>query len=387
MSEAPDVTSGPTLRVLHLAANRWWTGSADPIIQLVAGLRRRGHHVLLGVTPGDRFEAKAREAGLPLVDGLGLRVRPSPLQLTRDLRRLRALVREEGIDVVHAHHSHDHWLSVLIRPRAGDGTRAPLVRTYHNVRSVKRSVAAATLHRRTAAVFAVSRQIEARCREVGVPAERIVWIPGAADLPRFAGRDDGRAIRDEFKLGAAPVVVSVSRLAANRGHELLLAGFGRLLTRMPEARLLLVGKGERRDRLEQLVAELGLAQRVIFTGYRDRDLPQVLAAADCFALMAAGSDESCRAALEAMAAARPVVARRVGALPETVVHGETGLLVDGERAEDVATALAAMLADPARARTMGEAGRRRAEAEFSPERSVTIVERVYRDLLARRERP
>jgi glycosyltransferase involved in cell wall biosynthesis len=112
----------------------------------------------------------------------------------------------------------------------------------------------------------------------------------------------------------------------------------------------------------------------------------VLAAADCFALMAAGSDESCRAALEAMAAARPVVARRVGALPETVVDGETGLLVGGERPEDVAAALATMLADPSRARAMGEAGRHRAETEFSPERSVTIVERVYRDLLLRRER-
>ena len=386
MSRAEDDVSTGPLRVLHLAANRWWTGSADPIIQLVSGLRRRGHHVLLGVTPGDRFEAKAREAGVPLVDGLSLRVRPSPLPLLRDLTRLRALVRDEGIDVVHAHHSHDHWMSVLIRPRGADGVRAPLMRTYHNARSVKRSVVAAALHRRTAAVFAVSRQIEARCREVGLPAERVVWIPGAADLPRFEGGADGRAIRDEFKLAGAPVVVSVSRLAAHRGHELLLAGFGRLLERMPEARLLLVGKGERRDRLEQLVAELGLAHRVIFTGYRDRDLPQVLAAADCFALMAAGSDESCRAALEAMAAARPVIARRVGALPETVVDGETGLLVDGERADDVAAAMATMLADPARARAMGEAGRRRAETEFSPERSVTIVERVYRDQLTRRER-
>ena len=85
MSDALAVDAGPSLRVLHLAANRWWTGSADPIIQLVAGLRQRGHHVLLGVTPGDRFEAKAREAGLPLVDGLALRVRPSPLPLMRDV--------------------------------------------------------------------------------------------------------------------------------------------------------------------------------------------------------------------------------------------------------------------------------------------------------------
>jgi L-malate glycosyltransferase len=372
--------SEPVLRVLHLAANRWWTGSADPIIQLVSGLRARGHHARLAVTPGDRFEAKAREVGLPLVDQVRLRPRVAPIDLVRDVVRLRALVAAEAIDVVHAHHSHDHWLALLVRPRRADGGCAVVARTFHNVRSVHRSLAARPLYRRTAAFFAVSRQIEARCREAGIPAERVWWIPGAAD-PRFRAAGDGQAIRAEFGLGHAPVVVSVARFAANRRHDLLLAGFGRLLDRLPDARLLLVGKGERRGRLEQLVAELGLDKRVIFTGYRDRDLPQVLAAADCFALMAAGSDESCRAALEAMAAARPVVARRVGALPETVLDGKTGRLIDDERPESVAAALIEILGDPVRARAMGEAGRRRAASEFSPERSVTIVEDVYRGIV------
>jgi glycosyltransferase involved in cell wall biosynthesis len=370
------------LRVLHLAANRWWTGSADPIIQLGVGLRALGHEVLLGVTPGDRFEAKALEAGLRLVNGLHLRARLAPLELARDAMRLRALVASEDIDIVHAHHSHDHWLSLVIRARRRDGRRVVLARTFHNVRSVKRPLAARPLYRSTAAVFAVSRQIEARCREVGIAADRVHWTPGAADLPRFGAAGDGGAIREEFKLGRAPVVVSVARFAANRGHEQLLAGFGELLRSVPDARLLLVGKGERRDRLEQLVAELGLGHRVVFTGYRDRDLPQVLAAADCFALMAAGSDESCRAALEAMAAGRPVVARAVGALPETIVDGESGLLVADESPHAVAQALAAILGDPVRARAMGEVGRRRAAAEFSPARSVAIVEAVYRAITA-----
>ena len=373
--------SARVFRVLHLAANRWWTGSADPIIRVVSALRARGHHVLLGVTPGDRFEAKAREAELPLVEGLHLRARLAPIELMRDAMRLRALVAGEGIDVVHAHHSHDHWLSLAIRPRRSDGRRAALVRTFHNVRSVKRSMTARPLYRRTAAVFAVSRQIEARCREVGLSGERVHWIPGAADLPRFTEAGGGQAIREEFGLGRAPVVVSVARFAANRGHEQLLAGFKEVLRRLPDARLLLVGKGERRDRLEQLVTELALDHRVVFTGYRDRDLPQVLAAADCFALMAAGSDESCRAALEAMAAGRPVVARAVGALPETVVDGETGLLVADETPQAVAVALGTILGDPARARAMGELGRRRASAEFSPERSAAIVEAVYQTIV------
>jgi L-malate glycosyltransferase len=365
------------LTILHLAANRWWTGSADPTIQLAAGLRARGHRVLLGVIPGDRFEAKAREAGLPLVEGLRL----GPGAVARDAFRLRATIRREGIEIVHAHHSHDHWLALIARPVLRGRPRPRVVRTFHNLRAVGRDRLTAGLYRRTAAAFAVSRQIEARCREVGIPADRIHWIPGAADLVRFAGEADPLPVRDEFKLGEAPVIVSVARLAPNRGHELLLAGFRLLLQELPAARLLLVGKGETRGRLEQLVAELGLVNQVVFTGYRDRDLPLVLAAADCFALMSAGSDESCRAALEAMAAGRPVVARRVGALPETIVHGETGLLIDDDRPETVCAALAAALVAPERGRAMGVAGRRRAHEVFSPERSVDTVERVYRSLV------
>src|SRR5204863_5266947 len=89
------------LSILHLAANRWWTGSADPVIQLVAGLRARGHRVLLGIIPGDRFEAKAREAGIEVVDGLRLDARPGPRTLVRATLRLRAIIRDEGVDVVH----------------------------------------------------------------------------------------------------------------------------------------------------------------------------------------------------------------------------------------------------------------------------------------------
>jgi glycosyltransferase involved in cell wall biosynthesis len=368
------------LTILHLAANRWWTGSADPVIHLVSGLRARGHRVLLGIIPGDRFAAKAKEAGIDLVDGLRMDARLGPRALARDVLRLRALIRDEGVDVVHAHHSHDHWLAVLARPKRALGGRPPVVRTFHNLRSVKRDRLAATLYRRTAGVFAVSRQIESRCREAGIPPERVFWIPGAVDLRRFAADADPTPIREEFKLGDAPVVVSVSRLATNRGHELLLAGVGLLVRRLPQTRLLLVGKGETRRHLEHVVADLGLGSHVIFTGYRDTDLPSVLAAADCFAQMAAGSDESCRAALEAMAAARPVIARRVGALPETVVHGETGFLVDDDRPESVASALEAILEDPARRRAMGSAGRARAVECFGSERSVETVERVYGEI-------
>ncbi|PYO35459.1 MAG: glycosyltransferase family 1 protein, partial [Candidatus Rokuibacteriota bacterium] len=163
----------------------------------------------------------------------------------------------------------------------------------------------------------------------------------------------------------------------------LIRGFALLLPTYPDARLLLVGKGELRARLDALVHDLGLARQVLFTGYRDTDLPAVLDALDVFVLLGAGSDESCRAALEAMAAGRPVVARRVGALGEAVVHGTTGILFDDDRPDSVMAALRTLLEDPDRSRAMGEAGRRRALTTFTPEHHAAQVEAVYRSSLSR----
>jgi glycosyltransferase involved in cell wall biosynthesis len=367
------------LTVLHLVANRWWTGSAEPVIRLLIGLRARGHRVLLGLIPGDRFEQKAREAGLEPLPGVSLEVRGNPVHALADLRRVRQAVRTEGVDVIHVHHSHDHWLGWLGRGPAG------LVRTFHNARAVRLTGLSPWLYRRTDALIAVSREIEERGHRAGIPPARLARVHGVVDLRRFE-EGDGAAIRKEFDLGSAAVLGCVARLAPRRGHELLIRGFQQLLPEFPQARLLLVGKGEARARLETLVGDLGLAREVLFTGYRDADLPGVLQSLDGFVLMGAGSDESCRAALEAMAAGRAVVGRRVGALPETVVHGVTGLLVDDDRPESLAAALRALVAEPERAAAMGRAGRERARTLFGPDAHAAQVERIYRTAMGQRGR-
>lgn len=117
-------------------------------------------------------------------------------------------------------------------------------------------------------------------------------------------------------------------------------------------------------------------------GYRGADLPRVLAALDALALLAPGSEESGRAALEAMATGLPVIGGRAGALPETVVDGETGWLVDAEPGR-AARAMADLAGDPARARAMGLAGRRRVEALFTPARRAEAVEAAYVAVLSK----
>jgi glycosyltransferase involved in cell wall biosynthesis len=371
------MTARSPLVILQLVANRWWTGSADPVIQLSRGLVMRGHRVLVGLIPGDRFEDKAREAGLEVLADMSLEAKLEPLRALGDVRRLQRLVRSAPVDVVHTHHSHDHWLGFLCRGPAA------LVRSFHSARAVDRHWPSRALYRRSDALIAVSAEVEARCREAGVAPGRIFRVEGVTDVDRFRESGGGDAIRKEFGLGPGPLLGSVARLAPGRGHDALIRAFALLLGRRPDARLLLVGKGELRASLERLVRDLGLTQQVLFAGYRDHDLPSVLDALDLFVLLGAGSDESCRAALEAMAAGRVVVARRVGALGDVVVDGKTGLLVEDDHPASVAAALQALVEDAERARAMGEAGRQRALALFTPEEHAAQVEAVYRQALAR----
>jgi glycosyltransferase involved in cell wall biosynthesis len=370
------------LRILHVVANRWWTGSADPALDLARTLKERGHSVWFGCVRGDALEGHVRAAGVELVDGLRLERTALPWRLSREIRELGRVLRELEIDLVHAHQTHDHWLAALGRR----GTPARLVRTVHHRRAVHAGPAARWLLGRTDALIAVSEGIAERLRAAGAPAARVTVVPGAVDLERFGPDADGASVRAELGLGKAPVVGCVARMVPGRGHDTLLRAAAYLRERLPEARLVLVGRGEHRPALERLAQELGLGATVVFAGYRGPDLPQVLAALDCVVFLGTGSEESCRAVLEAMAVGRPVVAAAVGAVPETVVDGETGWIVE-PAPETIAARLEAALRDRVSAHRMGEAGRRRVEALFTRSRRASLVEAVYARILEKEALP
>jgi glycosyltransferase involved in cell wall biosynthesis len=327
---------------------------------------------------GDVLETHVRAAGVELVESLSLERNARPWRLAAQIGALRRVLRDRAVDVVHAHQTHDHWLAALARARTG----VRLVRTVHHRRAVHDGRAARWVLQRADAVIAVSEGIAARLRAAGVPDTRVTLVPGAVDVERFRPSADGRPLRAELGLGEAPVAGCVARMVPGRGHDVLLRAMARLRQRMPEARLVLVGRGEHRPALEALVGELGLESTVVFAGYRGEDLPATLAALDCLVLLGTGSEESCRAVLEGMAVGRPVVAAPVGALPEIVVEGETGWLVEAAP-EPVAAALEAALRDRARSRLVGAAGRRRVEALYTPARRAALVETVYAQVLAK----
>jgi glycosyltransferase involved in cell wall biosynthesis len=370
------------LRILHVVANRWWTGSADPALDVARALKERGHTVWFACVRGDVLEAHVRAAGVNLVEELSLERTARPAWLASQIGTLRRVVQEREIDLVHAHQTHDHWLAALGRR----GTAARLVRTVHHRRAAHAGPAARWLLNRTDALIAVSEGIAVRLHAAGAPAAQVTVIPGAVDAERFTPTTDGAPVRLELGVGDAPTVGCVARMVPKRGHDVLLRAVARLRDRMPDLRLVLVGRGEGRPEIESLVRELDLEKTVVFAGYRGPDLPAVLAALDCFVLLGVGSEETCRAVLEAMAVGRPVVAAPVGAVPEIVVDGETGSLV-APNPDAVAAGLETILRDPERARRLGAAGRRRVEALYTPARRAKLVEGVYSQVLAKEPLP
>jgi glycosyltransferase involved in cell wall biosynthesis len=164
--------------------------------------------------------------------------------------------------------------------------------------------------------------------------------------------------------------------------------------RVPSAHFVIVGNGftvkngvviedtAYRSQLESYAAQLGLGQRVVFTGFR-KDVPEILADSTVSVLPSLSEGLS-NAVIESMAAGLPVVATRVGGNSEAVEEGVTGLLVPPGEPVALARALCQVLSDPERARSFGEAGQRRAREQFSLDRMVRDTERLYANLLARR---
>lgn len=377
--------SGAPLRVLLLTSDWKWTGPAEPMLELAAGLRERGHAVSVACpeppAPGDRGVAsEARARGLAPALELGRGRGEWWLRDFADAARLAELVRREGRDVLHAWHTRDHALALRaagVRPGA---RRAAVVRFWRKGEPIPATPWSRwLLGPGTDGLHCVSPGVAERCRALRGGRPTRGWF-GAVDAERFTPRPPDPGVRAELGLGAGERVVGiVARAQAHRRFDLLLEAAARLFAREPRARLLVVGRGTRRKALvEEPARRLGIAERVLCTGYRSGDYAEVLRCIDVFTFLVPGSDGTCRALLEAAACGIPAVTTRRGALPEIVSDGETGLLSD-ETPEALAAAWRALLGDADRRRALGTAARKRAETHFTRARLAAEVEALYRE--------
>lgn len=367
------------MRVLELLASGRWSGPAEPMASVAHELVRLGHLVEVAVeTPGLDLAGALAAQGLAVRGDLALGTKAGALAFLRDLRRLSTVAR--GFDVVHTNFSHDHLLALIALRRRGEQR---VIRTVHSSRSLEPRALQGVGHRATDGLVAVceahARVLEERFR---VPRERILATRGAVDGASFG--PVGPDLRAELGLSPdAPVAGIVSRVKAGRRVEELVDAFRSVVDRLPEARLLIVGRGEGMDDLRVRVNHRGLQREVIFAGYRSG--PELAAAYRTFdvkVLLAEGNDGTCRALLEGMATGRPGVAYRFGAPAEAIVDGATGLLVEPGDVGALSDALVELLRAPARARSLGAAARERMLALFTERARGEAIEGFMRHVLA-----
>jgi glycosyltransferase involved in cell wall biosynthesis len=307
-----------------------------------------------------------------------------PISPWRDLAGLLELVRllrRERPDILHASSSKAGVLGRL----AGFLARVPVrIFTVHGWAFAAHSGVSSRLYRwadrLVEPLTTVTICVSEREREAGLAAgtcspERTVVIPNAVDV---AGALRSRPIERK-----RPLILAVGRLKAPKDFPTLIRALGDLPPDSFEA--LIVGDGPDRPGLEEEIQALELSDRVRLAGER-RDVPQLLAAADVFVLSSA-SEGLPVSVLEAMAAGLPVVASRVGGVPEQVSDGETGLLVEPGDPNELAAALHRLTADPSLRRRLGAAGHARAEQAFDLDPFRRAHVELYSRELARRRLP
>ena len=366
------------MKILHVFSDWKWTGPADPMLQLLLGQRERGHEVLLACPEAppeaEGVADRARREGVEIPLRLERARGTNPWRDRADLMQLRTLCDELRPDVLHAWHTRDHvlaWLAV---------GRERVVRSYARAERIPRwpwnrwlfGAATGALLLPARAAAEANRTL---CRG------SVEAVLGAVDLDRFEPRLPDPVVLAELGLSPADRVVGVvARVQRHRRFDLLLEAMVRLARRESRARLLVVGRGTHLDEVARRPAErLGIADRVIFAGYRGADYVDVLRSIEIFTFLVPGSDGSCRALLEAQACGIPAVITRRGALSEIVANGETGVLVP-EDPDALCDAWAELLADADRRARLGRAARQRAEALFTPARLCDAVDAVYRAL-------
>jgi glycosyltransferase involved in cell wall biosynthesis len=354
------------------------TGAAIQLRDLARSLAARGHQVTVVTRPSERWTAEARAAGFAHA---GFFRHPAdPL----GARRLAALLRDERVEVVHAHKGGGRTLTLVAR---AFGPRPPLVVN----RGVSFPMTAASRwldgSRLVARIVAVCQAIKDDLAQQGLPAAKIDVVYSGTDTARFdPARVSGHAVRRELGLEPGTPLVTQIGVREPKGNDDLLRAFARLHFARPDARLLLVGaRPEKSGPLEALARASGLGCAVTIWGYRD-DVPEILAATDVSvdaSHVGLGITGTLR---ESLAMETPVVATRAMGNPELVSHEEHGLLVPPRDPEALATAVLRLLANPTWARELGRAGRLRVVAGFSTEAKVERLEGLYARVATRPSR-
>jgi glycosyltransferase involved in cell wall biosynthesis len=365
------------IRVLELLVTTSPGGGPRHVWDLARHLPKDEFELIVGAPRDGAFFDRFRELGLTVVELPRRRLGPDHFRLTK-----RAIA-QFGVEVVHTHGKGPG----LYGRAMARWMRVPAIHTYHGLHYADYGPLTRRLYlalerrlsRWSRFVVSVSRSghLEGLGLRLFRPEQGVVIVNGVDVDANERLLLESPLRRESLGLTAADLVIGcVSRFDPVKRIDLLIDAFERLKERFPRLALVLIGGGVELERIRRLVVERGLADRVIFTGFVD-DPIRVQAALDLY--VAASRKEGLPLAmLEAMTAGLPVVATDVPGHRDVVTPGETGVLVAPDDPAELAEAVAALLSDPARRKSLGQAGRERVREEFGIRAMVDATAAVYR---------
>ena len=371
------------IKVCHLASGDLWAGAEVQLATLLSSLRKTPDLQISAILFNDgRLACELRD--------LGINTHVIPESLHHPLSILKQLgdyFREHPVDILHTHKYKDNILGALSSVYRGIRHR---VRTIHGLseyyggfQAVKASIYGAIdnavnrwfVDRILAVSFAMRSQLIKR-----FGAEKVTCIHNGIDIERIRTSRNGTELRKDLKLNGREFLIgTMGRLTYVKGLQPFLKAARIIRCKRPNVKFVIAGDGHLKVPLQALAREYGLEKEVLFLGHR-HDTCEVLGLMDLFVLPSL-SEGIPMVLLEALALARPVVASRVGGVPEVIQHGVSGLLVTPGSEEEIAQHCIALMDDNGWARRLGEAGRKHVEEKFCAKIMAGRVAEVYRSLV------
>jgi glycosyltransferase involved in cell wall biosynthesis len=341
---------------------------------------------------GGRFDAKAcylsgEPDGANLLDGFGKAIYFKKNAMTSSVAALTRLLKKEQPALVHCHRHKPTVCAILSVLLAGSASKTKVISHVHGLnrtRSFSRRLTNWLLLKHAAIIIAVSESVNNDVLQTnwGVAPEKVVTVWNGIDLTSI---DTVSADRSTVRMNMgiprnAFVFGSVGRLVKTKGYRYFLKSFAEIRSKMPDAKIVLIGEGALKGELEKQTLSLGITGSVLFPGFRD-DIPELITGFDVFVLPSLAEGLSL-ALLEAMASRLPVIASDVGGIPEVLNEPGHGLLVRPRDSESLSAAMEKIYnLDPDERQTMGEAARKRIEDEFSAAKMCRNLTKVYESIL------
>ncbi|OFW46104.1 MAG: hypothetical protein A3J29_10695, partial [Acidobacteria bacterium RIFCSPLOWO2_12_FULL_67_14b] len=324
---------------LHIDTARTWRGGQQQVLLTVLGLRARGHRAVLVAHPEGELYRRASEGTdlLPLAP-------MNEIDLATAWRFSR-IVRQWAPAIVHAHDPHAVAMASLALSFAAPTPRPKVVASRRVDFHLQSHAFSQWKYRQVDGFIAASHAIRDILVQDGIPSGRIQVVHDGIDSERIERRPAIDIHAEYWLPHGVPVIVNVGALVGHKGQRFLIDAMPMVLREVPDAHLVIFGEGDLRAPLERQVKHLALEKRVLLPGFRE-DVLSLMKSADLF-VMSSVTEGLGSAVLDAMAMGLAVVGTRAGGIPEAVVPGETGVLVEPGEAKPLAAAIVALLKDRA----------------------------------------